>query len=350
VVKSQLPFRTSMTSEIVQSDIDLTRRMIESRRPDREIIMILGKRGIDTDRAALLIDDLRYGRKVVPHLPLGYRIIPRGFAGEDAVRVDCPGAQAISRDSIDAEPGAAAVSPAQEGAPAEPAPVSSAIAQAAQPPAQSGGKPGSGSALKWTAVALLVVALGAAVWNLWPQAGGPKPAAQRAPAISVLPRARGSVPAAPDTTGGLDLEISEEGLLLSGVRLERSNALRLVAARLGPATRTNHVPDGERKLSAYVFDATGVIIYSADGTDADSLVLDFAGGDSSMRSREPFAGAFRVLGKPVNRHAAPRDLLALKAAALEQAKAGLIQGRIAGLELAFMTAVNGLDLLVIDFK
>jgi hypothetical protein len=69
-----------------------------------------------------------------------------------------------------------------------------------------------------------------------------------------------------------------------------------------------------------------------------------------MRSREPFAGAFRVLGKPVNRHAAPRDLLALKAAALEQAKAGLIQGRIAGLELAFMTAVNGLDLLVIDFK
>jgi hypothetical protein len=342
-----------MTSEIVQSDIDLTRRMIESMRPDREIITILGKRGIDTDRAALLIDDLRYGRKVVPHLPLGYRIIPRGFVGADTVRADYAGAQAVSRDEIAAEPGTVAVSLAKKRDPAKPAPVSAAVPQPSQPSQplpQSAEKPRRSSAFKWTAGVLMAVALGAAVWNLWALLHGPQTTAQHALVIDLPPPGRATVPAAASITGRLELELTEEGFWFAGVRLERSNALRLVAARLGPATRTNNIPDAEEKSSAFVFDATGVIIYSSDGTDADSLVLDFVGGDAPMRSREPFAGVIRVLGKPVNRHASPRDLLALKAAAFEQAKAGLVQGRIAGLELAFMTQANGLDLLVVDFK
>jgi hypothetical protein len=156
-----------MTSEIVQSDIDLTRRMIELRRPDTAIVAILGKRGIDADRAALLIDDLRYGRKVVPHLPLGYHIIPRGLAG----RVAEESVYAESR-AMAGKPATASTRHAGQSCDAGDDPAASPVfAGELQLVEDLGEGPRRVVALKWVALALMLVTLGIAVWILRSRSG-----------------------------------------------------------------------------------------------------------------------------------------------------------------------------------
>jgi hypothetical protein len=167
VVKSLLPFRTNMTSEIVQSDIDLTRRMIELRRPDCEIIAILGKRGIDADRAALLLDDLRYGRKVVPHLPLGYHIIPRGSAAREIAESVCVEARAEVGKMATVRTGSA-VQTFEEGDDPENSPAFAGELQLVEALDEG---PRRMAALKWVALALALVTLGIAVWILRSRTG-----------------------------------------------------------------------------------------------------------------------------------------------------------------------------------
>jgi len=338
-----------MTSEIVQSDIDLTRRMIDSRRPDREIIAILGKRGIDTDRAALLIDDLRYGRKVVPHLPLGYHIMPRGPAGGDwsepeprerpaAARRPATSKTAIATQPLEGvpdSPDSAFASPAWE---ATPEPVE-ATASHRRP-----------SAFKWVAVVLGLTALGITLWTLRDRIIEPRPAAGIPRTTERPAEVRGSEPTAQSHASEFVMELNERGLHLAGVPLLRQNALELIVKCLGPATRTNNVPDADKQLLAYAFDADGLIVYSPGGMEVNSVVLDFSGGDSAIRSRKPFPGSLRVLGKPVDQHLTASDLLAHRKLNLSSKKDGFIQGRVAGLELVFMTSASGLDCLVIDLE
>jgi hypothetical protein len=52
----------------------------------------------------------------------------------------------------------------------------------------------------------------------------------------------------------------------------------------------------------------------------------------------------------VDQHLTAGDLLAHRKLNLSSKKDGFIQGRVAGLELVFMTSPSGLDCLVIDLE
>jgi hypothetical protein len=159
-----------MTNEIIQSDIDLTRHMLDQRCADPEIIRILGKRGIDTDRAALLVDDMRHGRNVIPCFPLGYRI-PLEPAGRGATPLAVAGKPAaVRRRAVQrtASTATALLEEADSEAPPFSAPLISVDPETAK---RADPKPRRMSLLKWVALVLVLIALGIAVWTLWSPVG-----------------------------------------------------------------------------------------------------------------------------------------------------------------------------------
>jgi hypothetical protein len=63
----------SMTGDVLPSDVEFARGLLNSSLSDPEILEHLLTRGIDRDKAAQLLDDLRHGRKpqVQVHFALG---------------------------------------------------------------------------------------------------------------------------------------------------------------------------------------------------------------------------------------------------------------------------------------
>src|SRR5262249_3957399 len=59
-----------MTNDILQSDIDLARKLLDARRSSEEIVAALGYRGINRDRAEQLIAALQAGKTVEPDRPI----------------------------------------------------------------------------------------------------------------------------------------------------------------------------------------------------------------------------------------------------------------------------------------
>ena len=55
--------RSAMIHEVLSSDVDLVKGMINSAHSDAEILAQLSSRGLDPGQAAVLLDDLRHGRK-----------------------------------------------------------------------------------------------------------------------------------------------------------------------------------------------------------------------------------------------------------------------------------------------
>jgi hypothetical protein len=53
-----------MTREILETDIEFARRLLEEDRLDSDIIRALGLRGIEAANSANLLTDLRAGRKI----------------------------------------------------------------------------------------------------------------------------------------------------------------------------------------------------------------------------------------------------------------------------------------------
>lgn len=52
-----------MIHEVLQSDVEVARRLISSGHPDPEIVVALTARGIEPAKATQLLDDLHHGRK-----------------------------------------------------------------------------------------------------------------------------------------------------------------------------------------------------------------------------------------------------------------------------------------------
>ena len=65
-----------MTHDLLQSDVDLAIRLKDDQRPDAEVIQVLVHRGIDSGKAAQLLDDLRSGRKVNAKAPVPSEFAP----------------------------------------------------------------------------------------------------------------------------------------------------------------------------------------------------------------------------------------------------------------------------------
>jgi hypothetical protein len=62
-----------MIHEIVSSDVELARGMMDSGRSDTEILAYLASRSVEPAKAAQLVDDLRHGRQPSTQLPFEFR-------------------------------------------------------------------------------------------------------------------------------------------------------------------------------------------------------------------------------------------------------------------------------------
>ena len=123
-----------MIHDILPSDVDLARSLMDSGHSDAEILAQLASRGLDSAKAAALLDDLRHGRKPNAHVPL-----PPGSDGYRPPRKPRP------------------------AAPAAPPPVASPRRQSHRSSHRRGGVP-------WWFALLALAFIGALVYAFW-QAG-----------------------------------------------------------------------------------------------------------------------------------------------------------------------------------
>ncbi|MCX6923755.1 MAG: hypothetical protein NT154_11190 [Verrucomicrobia bacterium] len=83
-----------MTKDILQTDIDLAKRLRDEQRPDEEIVQALVHRGVDPTKAANVADALRNGRKTSVQLA-----IPAEFTLGVPARPRRPGRRSGRRSS-----------------------------------------------------------------------------------------------------------------------------------------------------------------------------------------------------------------------------------------------------------
>ena len=80
---------SGMIREILSSDVELARRMLNSNHSDAEILACLTSRGVEPVKAANLLDDLNHGREPSAQLAyvLGVRVSPSS-SGPQSVGAD----------------------------------------------------------------------------------------------------------------------------------------------------------------------------------------------------------------------------------------------------------------------
>jgi hypothetical protein len=308
-----------MTHDIVQSDIDLAKRLIKSRQSDGLIVATLICRSIEPEKAAQLVADLRSGRRVET---------PLVFSTESASEI--PGPESEFSELV---PPAAAQRLAHR-----------------KSPGRSSSRKRKRPALLW----FLAIALAAAglyfgrtaiskrfifIQQIWK--GGKSEAAHPSMAVehNFIP-----VP--------LMLEIADNGLLLGGTRVTSENALILLSAVLGPPTRTN-VLEEAHKL-AYSYDNSGVLVYSQTATGNDSLIINFEAIGGSSGTRLPFTGSFKVAEHSIGFNTDSKTLTSINELGLNAPTAdqGVFTGRYHGLEFYFvyLTTLQHLSLVQINLQ
>jgi hypothetical protein len=124
-----------MIHEILSSDVEFARGMLNAHHSDAEVLTSLSARGVEAAKAAQLLDDLRHGREPSIHVP---------FALASTAR---PGAREPATTAKDAPPAAAS------------------------PPPHSSYRPHRRSGVSWWFVVLLGLFLWA-LWYAWFKSGG----------------------------------------------------------------------------------------------------------------------------------------------------------------------------------
>ena len=290
-----------MTGDLLQSDIDLARRLIAAGETDAQIIVALSYRRIGGEKALSLARALRDGIDVQPD-PF------RPAIGSSEPRFDRPPA--------DSRPEPKRSQP--------------------QPKPTEGG-----SQFPWFRLALLsFVALSiAAVFLINRKAHTPVSAASRE--LMVKPAATLRRPV-------LQVEIDPGGVRVSGTVLSRENALKTLSDIAGPAARTNHVED----LTMYAFDHLGTVLYSGNKGGKDSLLLYFEPVGGTNGALHAFSGTLTVRGNPVAVTTEPKSLLAVPELALKETSTNVFSGQFAGLGLSFvyLTSSGQLSLVQIDLE
>jgi hypothetical protein len=303
-----------MTNDILQSDIDLARRLLDARRPSEEIVAALTYRGINGDRAAQLIAALQAGKTVEPDRPI-----------------------TISLPSKTVE----------ETAPSEPqySRKSTVSASAAERPQESRPSRRGGGAFPWfTAIALAAAAVCFGAFVLVSRkshlshslAAGDPAADKRA---SVLDAA------------AISLEIEPRGLRLCGNSLTRENFLPAVFKILGAPTRTNQLEKVDQVI--YAYDNCGLLVYSPK----NSIVLDFDasyGAAGPAGTKNAFVGTFKINRQVVRPGTDAAALSSIKELGLQapQSASGIFHAQYGTVELVFgyLKTPERLSLIEIDFR
>lgn len=308
-----------MTNDILQSDIDLARRLLDAGRPASEVVAALGHRGIESPRATQLVADLQAGKRVEPDQPIKISLPsktsnPTISSGPEPLRQPSPG------DSPGDRP------------------------QYVQSRKQSrGGFP-------WfTIIALASVAVCITAFVTLSRKShktGIDPAKSESGKIEQHQSLGALEPK------GISLEIQPDGLRLCGNRVSHEQFLADIFKTLGPPARTNQVEEVDHVI--YAYDAYGLLVYSPKNLGRHFIVLDFEATDGAAGTKTPFRGKFQINDELVRSDTDAATLGKIKDLGLQApiTNAGIFRAQYANLELLFgyLKSPERLSLVEIDFK
>ena len=263
-----------MIRDILQSDVAFARRLLNENPAEAEIVQALIRRGLDPDKAAQLVSDLRDGRPVSYDANAALEFTPRR--------------RSRSRSN------AAGTANGPSGSSTESAPRRKPSA----PPAARPGRRRFPWKLFIALLALALLATGIAF--LVRQQKDPF-SPPRSETAAATPRDNSPRPGPPGEVGGAApantaapvlLELQPDGLYLGGERVSRENLLPAVARQLGAPSRTNRV--AQTGAIIYVFDRHGLLLYAQPDGGPTSIVLDCEGTGGNAGATTPFAGRLKV--------------------------------------------------------
>ena len=359
-----------MIHDILQSDIELAKRLLEAGRPDGEVVTVLSKRKLGVDEASRLVADLRQGKRVSPSssLAAALKTAPPSMAAAEPVKARVPGAGSPARRSA--------------------RPRSS----------HSHGHNRKRLNLGWVVIVVLlcVGAVGGAATykyryhrethNLLAQLDALAPELEHAAAASASAmsdsdlargyeellkqlfgrklnqeeRARVHASAARHLTprratapGELALDLRSDGVHLGGQPITRSNVLDTLVRILGAPTRTNHLEQSDSVI--YAYDQLGLLFQAQTGVGGDSsIVLDFDATGGPQGTVSPFAGKLTVQGRTIGVDTDSNSLAAIPQLGLTNVTSQVLRGSISELGLSFaylsLKSSQRLSTVVIDFK
>jgi hypothetical protein len=303
-----------MTNDILQTDIDLARKLLDANRPADEIVAALAYRGINGNRATQLVADLQAGKTVEPDRPI-------------SISLPSPSEQQPSRKITPPE-------------------------FAAEPPQDSRARQGKSSSFPWfTVIALAAAAICVVAFVLLSRKSHANDSVDKSASDSTDSRDSKHGASVPDAKA-ISLEVEPNGLRLSGNSLTRENFLPAVFKILGAPARTNQVEKADQVI--YAYDTCGLLVYAPKNGGHYSLVLDFDASDGAAGTKNPFVGTFKVNNQVVRPGTDAASLGSIKELGLQSPKSdsGIYHAQYGAVELVFgyLKSPDRLSLIEIDFK
>jgi hypothetical protein len=287
-----------MTGDLLQSDIELVRKLISEGQSDSAILTTLQFRKLAPDKAQQLVADLRGGVPVqadpvpIPHW-------------EAATAGDMPRQEDKSRQ------------------------IRSDRGHRDEPIA---------SGFPWFRVALLlVIAISVtAIFVL----------SRRTPAVNAI-----APPITPlNLASNISVEIQQGDLLVCGRPINRSNALMVLSDLLGPPSRTNRVENLNKII--YAYDTNGIVLFS-DNDQNDSIVLYFERVGGANGAELPFTGTFKVHTNSLDVKTESKTLAAISQLNLSENPTNpILSGHCNGFNLSFayLKTTDRLSLVQVDLQ
>ena len=295
-----------MTNQVLQSDIDVARRLLDAGRTDEEVLTALLCRNIAADRAVQLLTDLRRGLRVEPDVP--------EMGPLTGVRRTSTTHHDWRSDTED---------------------------YSARQPRRN---------VPWFMAALiaaLVICTTAVILSNHSTHEKIRAASAEAESRpeSAKTAGRGS------EAGNISVELRADGLHLGRRLLNRDNALSMLADAFGPASRTNLV-EGSGKVM-YAFDQQGLVVHCQKEKQNDCLVLYFDAVGGENGARRPFCGTFRVAGHLIQGSTDPATLASFRELGLsEPGTNSVVETQCHGVPVSFayLESPTRLTLVQIDLK
>ncbi|HOX57787.1 MAG TPA: hypothetical protein P5205_06180 [Candidatus Paceibacterota bacterium] len=302
-------------------------------RSDEEVIRALTQRGVDPGQAALLVADLRSGRKVTVQSPL-------------------PPELNLRRRSRSARTSSETTQP-------EPAPVPAAKPRSepaeSQPQAGGSKSPFLARVLIIPAILVLMVVAFILYQRYQDDAFPPlEPAATTPKTGEISPVAPPETAPASrsDLAAPLVLELQAGGLRIGSNLVTRTNLLSVLHDLLGVPNRTNQV--AQTGATIYAYDSRGLLVYSLPGAGTNSLVLDCEATGGLNGTTSPFVGAFKLGDRVIRADMALPELTAIKELGLKESggSSTVWNGRCHGMDLvfAYLKSPRHLSLIEIDLE
>jgi hypothetical protein len=313
-----------MTNDILQTDIDLARRLLDASRPADEIVAALVYRGINPNRAAQLVADLQAGKVVEPDKPI-------------TINLPSTALYETSRPEQQQNPKA----------------VSTELAQEASQRSRSRPR----KSMPWfTLLALAAATVSVAAFVLLNRkshsTGSADSSQAQAADEATIDSAGSNQGASLSNARAISLEIEADGVRVCGKPVTRQHFLSGIFNVLGAPDRTNDVQKADQII--YAYDNCGLLVYSPKNSGRCSILLDFDGTYGEAGTKNPFVGTFKINRRVVRHDTDAASLTSFKDVGLESPKSasGIFHAQYGAVELVFgyLKTPQRLSLIEIDFK